>query len=116
MKNVHTAPLEVLSPRANGDFTTEPFEAGWADEAMAMVYVREMAGPAPRLEIRVQISVDGARWFDHPAESLRIESPGGYHLPLTHFGNWLRLAANVSGGPDRGAPAFVIDLYWVLKG
>jgi hypothetical protein len=116
MKNSHTAPLEVLSPRANGSFETEPFEAGWADEALAMVYVREVAGPSPQLELRAQLSVDGARWFDHPSEPLRVRRPGGYHLPLTQFGNWLRLSGHVSGGPEDGAPAFVVDLYWVLKG
>jgi hypothetical protein len=116
MKNIHTAPLEVLSPRSNGAFATEPFEAGWADEALAIVYVRETAGVSPQLELRAQISVDGARWFDHPAPPLRLERAGGYHLPLTQFGNWLRLVGDVTGGPAAGAPAFVIDLYWVLKG
>ena len=116
MKNVHTAPLEVLSPRSNGPFATEPYEAGWADEALAMIYVREMTGPTVELLLRAQISVDGARWFDHPAAPLRIEKPGGYSLPLTHFGNWLRLAGEVSGGPADGTAALVLDLYWVLKG
>ena len=116
MKNVHTAPLEVLSPRANGNFTTEPYEAGWADEALAIVYVREAAGPAPLLVLRAQISADGARWFDHPAAPLEIDKVGGYSLPLTQFGNWLRLAGEVSGGPADGAAAMVLDLYWVLKG
>jgi hypothetical protein len=116
MKNVHTAPLEVLSVKPNGAFATEPYEAGWADEAIAMIYVREAAGPSPTLELRVQISADGARWFDHPNPPLRLQKAGGYSLPLTQFGNWLRLAGEVSGGPADGTPAFVLDLYWVLKG
>lgn len=116
MKNFHTAPMEVLSAKPNGPFATEPYEAGWADEAIAMIYVRETAGPAPKLVLRAQISVDGARWFDHPAPALRIEKPGGYSLPLTQFGNWLRLAGEIAGGPADGASAFVIDIYWALKG
>ncbi len=116
MKNVHTAPLEVLSPRSNGPFATEPYEAGWADEALAMIYVREMTGPTVELLLRAQISVDGARWFDHPASPLRIEKTGGFSLPLPQFGNWLRLAGEVAGGPADGSPALVLDLYWVLKG
>lgn len=116
MKNVHTAPMEVLSAKPNGVFATEPYEAGWADEALAIVYVREIAGPMPKLALRAQISVDGARWLDHPAPLLLIDNVGGYSLPLTHFGNWLRLAGEASGGPAGGAPAFVIDIYWVLKG
>jgi hypothetical protein len=116
MKNSHTAPLEVLSARANGAFSTEPHEAGWADEALAILYVREVHGPAPTLTLRAQISADGVRWFDHPAAPLRVAAPGGYSLPLAHFGNWLRLAGEVTGGPADGAAAVVIDLYWVMKG
>ena len=116
MKTIHTAPVEVLSAKPNGAFATEPYEAGWADEALAMIYVRETAGPAPQLVLRAQISADGARWFDHPAQPLRLEKSGGYSLPLAHFGNWLRLAGEVTGGPADGTPAFVVDIYWVLKG
>jgi len=116
MKNSHTAPLEVLATKANGAFFTEPYEAGWAGEALAMVYVREAHGPAPKLALRAQISADGVRWFDHPAPPLRIEAAGGFGLPLANFGNWLRLAGEVSGGPADGATALVLDLYLVLKG
>jgi hypothetical protein len=116
MKTSHTAPLEVLAPKANGTFTTEPYEAGWADEAMAMVYVREVHGPQPVAVLRAQISADGGRWFDHTAPPLTIAAPGGYALALVQFGNWLRLVGEVTGGPDDGSPALVLDLYWVLKG
>ncbi len=116
MKTIHTAPIEVLSPRPNGAFTSEPYEAGWADEVLVMAYLREIAGPAPRLTLRAQISVDGARWFHHPAGTLVMSSPGGYSLALAQFGNWLRLAGEVNGGPEDGSPACVLDLYWVLKG
>lgn len=116
MKNVHTAPLEVLSAKPNGTFATEPYEAGWADEALALIYVRETAGRAPVLTVRAQISVDGARWFDHPAPPLRVEKAGGHSLPLAQFGNWLRLAGEIAGGPADGSTAFLIEIYWVLKG
>jgi hypothetical protein len=116
MKTSHTAPLEVLAAKANGSFQTEPYEAGWADEAMAMIYVRELNGPAPTLVVQAQISVDGVRWFDHPASPLRIDGLGGFGLPLTQFGNWLRLTGTVSGGEADGSTAYVLDIYWVLKG
>jgi hypothetical protein len=108
--------LEVLSERANGTFATEPHEAGWADEALAIAYVREASGPAPRLMLRAQISADGARWIDHPVATMEIAGAGNGTIALTHFGNWLRLAGEVSGGPPDGTTAVVIDLYWVLKG
>jgi len=116
MKNIHTAPLEVLSARTNGSFATEPHEAGWADEALAMLYVRETAGSAPRLVLQAEVSVDGARWIRHHSAALAVDSPGAYYLPIDRFGNWLRLTGEVSGGPHGGASAFVLDLYWVLKG
>jgi len=116
MKNIHTAPLEVLAERPNGAFASEPHEAGWADEAIAMIYVRQVPQPGAKLVVRAQISLDGARWMDHPAAPLAITGPGAYSLPLVHFGNWLRLSGEISGGPPGGAPAFVYDFYWVLKG
>jgi hypothetical protein len=108
--------MEVLSAKPNGSFQTEPYEGGWADEALAIIYVRELAGSAPTLLVRAQISADGVRWFDHPASPLRIGGRGGHGLALTQFGNWLRLAGEVSGGPLDGSPACIIDMYWVLKG
>ena len=47
---------------------------------------------------------------------LIITQPGAHYLPLVQFGNWLRVAGKVSGGPKNGSPAFVFDFYWVLKG
>ena len=108
--------MEVLSAKANGSFHTEPYEAGWADEALAIIYVRELAGTAPTLVVQAEISADGVRWFAHPISPLRIDGHGGHALALTKFGNWLRLAGEVTGGPVDGSPACVIDMYWVLKG
>jgi len=116
MRKIHTAPLEVFGAKPNGSFETEPYEAGWATEAIAMVYVREARGPNPALRLRAQLSVDGDRWFDpEPAMALPpIVRIGGYALRLQTFGNWLRLVGEVSGGPENES-AFVVDLYWVLK-
>lgn len=116
MQRIHTAPMELLSTVGNGPYVSEPYEAGWALEAIAMLYVRSIAGPAPRFDLRAQISADGQRWIDCGRAFGPISAPGGYFLTLTQFGNWLRLAGDVSGGPEDGSPAFVIDLYWVLKG
>lgn len=116
MKNIHTAPLELLAAKANGPFFTEPYEAGWADEALGMVYVREIAGPAPKLVLNAQISADGARWMDHETPGLTLTEAGAYSFTFGKFGNWLRVAGEISGGPADGSPAFILDFYWVLKG
>jgi hypothetical protein len=116
MITLHTASMEVFAPKANGSFALEPFECGWAMEALAMIYVREIHGPAPQLTLRVEISADGCRWMPHPVKQLSVAETGGYHLAVTQFGNWLRLCGEISGGPDDGTPALFADFYWVLKG
>ena len=115
IRKVFTAPMQVFSPVANGEFALEPYEAGWATEAVAMVYVHEAHGDSPRMDLRAQISVDGVRWIDFGQAFDPITGPGGYYLSLDRFGNWLRLAGEVSGGPPDGGAAFVADFYWVLK-
>ncbi|GIW08493.1 MAG: hypothetical protein KatS3mg060_3298 [Dehalococcoidia bacterium] len=114
MRRSHTVPIELFASLANGPYESEPYEAGWASEAIAFVYVREVAGPDPRLELRAQGSADGQRWVDLGAAFPPQTAPGGALLRLTHFGNWLRLVGAVSGGPSSG-PAAIVDIYWVFK-
>lgn len=115
MRRIHTAPMELFSLKSNGTFETEPHEAGWASETLAMIYVHSVHGPSPELRVKAQISVDGARWMDLGREFETIAQPGGYHLCLEKFGNWLRLVGEVSGGPEDEKPAFEVDIYWVVK-
>lgn len=115
MRTVFTAPMEIFSPLYDGAYESEPYEAGWASEALAMVYVVETTGKNASLQLRVQISADGQRWINYGASLPAISGVGGYALPVEHFGNWLRLVGYVSGG-TQGSPTFVIDFYWVLKG
>ena len=115
MRKSHTAAMEIFSAKANGPVTTEPYEAGWAREALAVIYCHEVHGPAPRLELGAQISADGVRWIDFGPALPTISEPGGCFLNLAGFGNWLRLAGTASGGPDDGSAAVVVDIYWVLK-
>lgn len=115
MKTTHTAPMEVFSALANGPYESEPYEVGWASEALAVVYIREVHGDHPTLSLQPQISADGQRWIDFGAPFEPISQIGGYYLALTQFGAWLRLAGTVSGGSG-DAPAFYMDFYWVLKG
>jgi hypothetical protein len=74
-------------------FATEPYEAGWAREAVIFLHTldkSEQGGVAS-----VQISPDGILWVD---EGTRIELP---HEPgrvifakVSHFGQFLRVATN----------------------
>ena len=107
MRRSQTAPTELFADLSSGPYASEPFEAGWAAEAIAFVYVRE-AGNGARLTLRAQISADGQRWIDHGAAFPEIGAPGGYALSVRHFGNWLRLAGEVQG-------VLTLDIYWHFK-
>ncbi len=97
-----------------GTAATEPYEAGWATEAI--VFVRALAfrigsddwsagarlppgKPSGQPAIRVQLSADGMRWID---EGTGFELPRSTDhdsfLRVRHFGNWLRIVADLPDG------------------
>jgi len=47
-----------------GEFTTEPYECGWASEAIFFIRKLETTGRTLGAKLRVQISADGIRWCD----------------------------------------------------
>ena len=95
MRRSYTAVIEWGRPLA-GDFATEPYEAGWASEAIYFVRLLEPA-PSLCLDAHVEISPDGIHWI---AEGTAIGpmSPDGIAFArVTNFGNWLRLVGSVRG-------------------
>jgi hypothetical protein len=78
----------------SGDFATEPYEAGWATEAIVFVRLLETA-PNVALSARVQISPDGLHWIDEGTE-LPPLAGGMAFARVREFGNWLRLAGSVA--------------------
>jgi hypothetical protein len=116
LRQVQTAFLQ--DPTAvSGEFVTDPYEAGWASEAIAFIYVRSVPDRAradrAQLEAWAEVSADGLRWVADETAFAPITAPGGYRLRVTHFGNWLRLAGRASGATEDSP--FVIDSYWVFK-
>ncbi|MBI3972655.1 MAG: hypothetical protein HY332_15365 [Chloroflexi bacterium] len=115
MRRSHTAILE-RGEALRGDFATEPYEAGWASEAL--VFLRLLAAqptgtnePAPPAAVsaRVQISPDGMHWVD---EGTTLPPDGDVRFArVREFGNWLRVAGTVSP-PGAEVRALV---YLVLK-
>lgn len=77
----------------SGEAATEPFEAGWAREAVIFVRaLKEPVGPVGRA--RVEISPDGMRWIPEGTEiDMPAEKDGIAVARVAHFGNWLRLSA-----------------------
>ena len=78
-----------------GRAATEPYEAGWAQEAV--IFVRALKPPVgPLSEARVEISQAGMRWVP---EGTRFPLPDRAEAitfaRVRHFGNWLRVAADL---------------------
>ena len=105
MRNCATAVLEQGNVK-DSNFETEPFEAGWASEACWFVRLLE-PGTAGNFTLVLipQVSPDGLLWCDAPnARPHTITGPvrptDVAMLPQTHFGNWLRLKAELAAGAD----------------
>ena len=83
-----------------GASATEPYEAGWATEAVIFVRALKPAkGDMP--QAFVEISPDGMRWvregtsltLPRAADELAVAR-------VQHFGNWLRLATQLPDGAE----------------
>jgi hypothetical protein len=83
-----------------GTFTTEPYEAGWAQEAVIFVTaLRDAAGAAGTAH--VEISPDGMRWArEGTSFALPVRKDAVAFARLGHFGNWLRLAVDMPEGSE----------------
>ena len=80
--------------RWSGRAASEPYEAGWAREAVIFVRaLKEPKGTPPTA--RVEISPDGMRWVAEGTEAPMPSEEGGITaFRVKHFGNWLRIAAD----------------------
>jgi hypothetical protein len=81
----------------SGTFATEPYEGGWAGEAIFFVRKLASSGPIAGTPLNVQISPDGIRWCDEGHALLLSESEVDF-VRVAHFGNWLRLWGELPEG------------------
>lgn len=83
-----------------GEAASEPYEAGWAREAI--FFVRALKQPVgPPAKAWVEISPDGMHWLREGTEfDLPGERDGLAAARLTRFGNWLRIAARFENGAE----------------
>jgi len=86
--------------RWTGEAACEPYEAGWAREAVIFVRaLKEPKGLQP--QVRAEISPDGMRWLPEGAEEAMPTTRDGIAvLRVKHFGNWLRVAATFAEGSE----------------
>lgn len=93
----------------NAPYSTYPFEAGWASEA---VFFIQTEGPHPTLRLQPEISPDGANWTPMETASVLAVDTSIRALRLQNFGGWLRLT--IEGATD-SEPAIVL-VHLALKG
>ncbi|MBS9721234.1 hypothetical protein JYU29_11100 [Tianweitania sp. BSSL-BM11] len=81
-----------------GTTASEPFEAGWAKEAVFFVRALKEPSGTPG-KGSVEISPDGIHWI---AEGTEFTLPAARDAiavaRITHFGNWLRVRAQLDDG------------------
>jgi hypothetical protein len=83
-----------------GTSATEPYEAGWAKEAV--IFVRALKNPRGLLpKARVDISADGMHWCPEGSEfELPSEKDAVTFQRVAHFGNFLRIVATLPEGAE----------------
>lgn len=91
-----------------GEAATEPYEAGWANEAI--IFVRSLKTPSgPQVRARVEISPDGMNWAPEGTEFPLPESQDAVTFArVSHFGTWLRLAATL---PDNSVNTVLVTIH-----
>ena len=92
MQTTYTSVL-ARRTRIEGDFATLPYEAGWATEAVFFV---QTEGEHPLLEIAVEVSPDGINWIRRGSSVDMGVGETIAELPVTTFGNWLRVTVRGS--------------------
>ncbi len=111
MKEFYTSVIELRQP-VRQQFSSEPYECGWASEALFFLTVHPEMADFNRIVVRPKISPDGVRWIDAPTDALIVDKPGLTAIAQCHFGGWLRLELSIEGA----AQAAMITLHLALKG
>lgn len=82
----------------SGSAASEPYEAGWAQEAVIFVRALKPAKGTPG-KARVEISPDGMHWVPEGTSfKLPKKKDEATCARVAHFGNWLRVAADLPKG------------------
>lgn len=109
MKQSHTTVLE-RNTEWRGRFETEPYEVGWAGEAIFFLRVLEASARYIDADAQVQISPDGIHWANEWS-TMSISADGSTtYCRVSHFGAWLRLVGELPEGET-----VKVLVYLVLK-
>ena len=86
--------------RWTGNVATEPYEAGWAREAVFFIRALKQPAGAPGTAW-IELSPDGMHWVREGTElNTPAERDGIALARLTTFGNWLRVAGRFEDGAE----------------
>lgn len=96
LKQSYTAVIE-RNRVFSGRLESEPYECGWAGEAIFFVRKLAISGDVHDVPLQVQISPDGMRWADE-GTTLTLSQNEIDFCKVTHFGNWLRLTGDLPPG------------------
>ncbi len=77
-----------------GEFASEPYEAGWASEAI--FFIRALDGSGNGAVAKVQITPDGMHWCDEGTTIILPEKGETTFCKVTHFGNWLKITGETT--------------------
>lgn len=110
MRHFYTVVLERMQKYDTG-FETEPYETGWASEAMFFIRTHAISGRNVALDSQVQVSADGINWINEGTEFPTIREVGDHFVKVSHFGGWLRITCHLTGEQ----PEAEITVQLVLK-
>jgi hypothetical protein len=96
MKQFYTVVLDRFQT-LSGTYTTEPYETGWADEAIAFIRIHALDAKAT-IKAKIQISVDGIVWLDEGTAFDPITTAGDHFVKVCHFGGWMRMVLDIAEG------------------
>jgi hypothetical protein len=99
LQRSHTATIARNERWSGNDVVTEPYEAGWAHEAIFFVRALEAEGNLQHAVAHIQISPDGIHWIDEgTAFALPLAAGELGFGRVTQFGTYLRLRVRVPDG------------------
>ena len=110
MRHFYTSVVELRQP-FTGVLASEPYECGWADEAIFFITAEEDDADFTGIDLEAQISADGIRWVSEGTRA-HLDGPGLTACRVSHFGGWLRLSGTITGQNERA----VLSIRLALKG
>lgn len=96
IRQSYTAVVE-RNQEMTGRFASEPYECGWASEAIFFVRCLETEGAVAGTTARVEISPDGMHWAAEGTVLTLTENEVDF-CKVSRFGNWLRLSGELPAG------------------